>query len=216
MGSQNGSLYYRLVSSDGHALILMPRNLLVLSRQMTSPDHNALIKMANETLKAESCHCANFSVLISSGVFRNDNLLCHHPTDTWLNNNVIITSKRRRDAVLTWYWRCYFVVCRKSWHQDGYRFTIYCVMRAKSAIPFILPWFQLTVITETEMSFSWNFRQGPHRKLSINDNFRCSQRRKFWQNDDISVSLIVGLSQDHNRRMNTENGICFRWQLTKL
>ena len=33
------------------------------------------------------------------------------PVDTWLNDNLIITSKRRRDVVLTWSWCYYYVMC---------------------------------------------------------------------------------------------------------
>ena len=37
------------------------------------------------------------------------------PTGTCRNNNVIMTSKRRRHVVLTSSWRCYCVVCPLGW-----------------------------------------------------------------------------------------------------
>ena len=44
------------------------------------------------------------SVLLSSGW----HVL---PADTWRNNNVIVTSKRRHNVVLTRKWRYYYVMC---------------------------------------------------------------------------------------------------------
>ena len=50
-------------------------------------------------------------------------------------------------------------------------------------------YWQLSWTTETEMSSFWlNFSRWLHWKLS-NDNFQCSQRWKFRQNDEIFVSV---------------------------
>ena len=38
------------------------------------------------------------------------------PVDTWRTNNVIMTPKRRRDVVLTSWWRCYCVGCPLGCH----------------------------------------------------------------------------------------------------
>ena len=37
------------------------------------------------------------------------------PADTWRNNKVIITPKRRCDVVFTLQWRCYYVLCPLGW-----------------------------------------------------------------------------------------------------
>ena len=46
-----------------------------------------------------------------------------YPADTWRNNNVLITSKRRRDVVLMFVGRYYYVLCPLA--DGGYRHATY-------------------------------------------------------------------------------------------
>ena len=54
----------------------------------------------------------------------------------------------------------------------------------------LLHWKLSFYITEMKMSFWWNFRHWLHWKFSF-DNFQCSQWRKFHQNGDIFVSMML-------------------------
>ena len=58
-------------------------------------------------------------VLTLSSCSQSNKMYYHVPADTWRNNNVIMTLKRRRNVVLTLWWRyCYAICplnCQKIW-----------------------------------------------------------------------------------------------------